>query len=58
MNFDLSKVDYAGIAAAAHRQRNLAFNEFLFRPVAGFVLRLVRPEPRRPSAVFHSIRGC
>ena len=55
---DLSKVDFAGIAAEASRQRRLAFNEFVFRPVAGFLLRLAKPEPRSPSTAFHSIRGC
>ena len=58
MNVDLSKVDYAGLAAAARRERTEAMNQLLFRPVAGFFLRLGRSEPRRPAAVFQSIRGC
>jgi hypothetical protein len=31
---------------------------FLFSPIAQLVERLARPEPRKPSAVFESIRGC
>ncbi|HEY2338471.1 MAG TPA: hypothetical protein VGI18_13995 [Burkholderiales bacterium] len=58
MNVDLSKVDFAGLAAAARRERTHAMGEFLFSPVAQLVLRLARPEPRKPSAVFQSIRGC
>jgi len=58
MNFDLSKVDYAGLAAAARRERTHAMGAFLFGPFAQLALRLARPEPRKPSAVFQSIRGC
>jgi hypothetical protein len=58
MNVDLSKVDFAGLAAAARRERTHAMGEFLFSPIAQLILRLARPEARKPSAVFQSIRGC
>jgi hypothetical protein len=58
MNADLSKVDFAGLQAAARRERTHAMGRFLFSPIAQLVERLARPEPRKPSAVFESIRGC
>ena len=57
MNVDLSKVDFAGLQAAARRERTHAMGQFLFSPIA-LVVRLARPEARRPSAVFQPIRGC
>jgi len=58
MHVDLSKIDFAGIQAAANRERRLAVNALLFQPVAHLFLRLAKPELRRPSGAFQSIRGC
>ena len=58
MSVDLSKVDFAGLQAAARRERTRAMGRFLFGPIAQRIARLARSEPRPPSAVFQSIRGC
>jgi hypothetical protein len=51
-------IDFDRFRAAAHHERTVAMERYLFAPIAALLRRLAKPEPRKPSAVFHSIRGC
>jgi hypothetical protein len=51
-------IDFDRFRGAAHHARTVAMHRYLFAPIAAFFRRLVKPEPRKPSAVFQSIRGC